>query len=130
MAQPEREVRGLRNDLRVACEALAGRVGGVASQLVVDGEALAELAPLRSDVDALVADVGGEGGLGVRLLGQVAPLETVPSSGARDDSEGDFTSLEAAVLQSTETTNSDLWGLAGLFTGFLTLVALFKVVRP
>jgi hypothetical protein len=134
MAQPEREVRGLRNDLRVSCEALYGRVGGVSAQLAevvdADGHLLEALQDVRGGEDDLVAALAPVGGLGVRLLGQVSPLETLPTEGSQSESDDSFASLEAAVVSNTETANSDMWGIAGFFVGIFALFGVYKLVRP
>lgn len=134
MPQPDREIRGLRNDTRAFCEqsflegtgqlqVLEEMVGELQNQVRIDQE--------NHEIgEQLLQELGPTGEVPVVLAGQRVPVETVLTNQAESSTEGNFEGLEQMVLQSTETTNSDLWGIAGLFVGFLTLAAVYKLVRP
>ncbi len=134
MAQPEREVRGLRNDLREVCAIDAAgleRLIGLAEGLKGVAEAVKDDDDeVRVELRQVHEDLTAAAGVPVAIAGQRAPLETVPSSSAESASEDDFAAVEQAVLTDAETGNSNMWGIAGLFCGFMTLGVLYKVVRP
>lgn len=134
MAQPEREIRGLRNDLRALCQQLLSddlpqlaRLEGIESglQSVVEADH-----GLGDQVHALSEQLELPDGSPVRIVGSEAVVETRSSAPTEGAIEGNFERVEQAVVTGTETSNSNLWGLAGLFVGFGTLFCLYKMVRP
>ena len=128
MAQPQREVRGLRNDLRESCAAVDGRLLVVLEALekgLVGGEVREEL--LRQ----LDRDVTPEAGVPTRIVGQSGPVETKVAEGTVTVANPtDVTPVKAAVEDNSETFNSSAWAIAGLFVGFGLLVVIWKLVRP
>jgi hypothetical protein len=138
MVQPDREIRALRNDVRASCERAALDAAAAAERLARVVAVLEEMVAAEGDVAQAVAAVTKQlqvsEGQPVRVVGQGAPLLTTPSASSEGASESNFEGLEASVEQSVltdaETSNSNMWGIAGLFCGFMTLGALFKVVRP
>lgn len=130
MAQPERELRGLRNDLRDSCAALAVRLAHVGE---MSEGTYSALDSVIARLDLVREDLNGGPGIRARIVGQEGgPIETVSSasSGGESVTVSNLEGVENAVVQDAETVNAALWGIAGLFCGFLLLGVLFKVVRP
>lgn len=128
MPQPEREIRGLRNDVRETCLAESAelqRIGNVLDGVNADAD------EIRNATQAAQALLGQEGGLPVKLAGQSAVIETTSAGGGSETvTVANLEGVENAVTQDAETVNSALWGIAGLFVGFLLLGVVFKLVRP
>jgi hypothetical protein len=104
-------------------ERLEGVEAGV--QSVVEAEHATAAA-----IDELAEQLDQVEGSPVRIVGSEAVVETRDSAPTEGATEANFEGLEAAVVADTETNNSNLWGLAGLFVGFGTLMVLYRVVRP
>lgn len=125
MTQPEREVRGLRNDVREACSALDGRLLQVL-EAVGKSNALAEAAEGK-----LLGILEAEKGLGVEILGQAGPIQAEVAEGTVEVSNPtDVAGVEAAVVDNSETFNSTTWAIFGLVVGFGVLAVFWKLVRP
>jgi hypothetical protein len=128
MPQPDREVRGLRNDLRESCTALDGRLQQLLDALG-KGNAAAEV--LEVKLAQLHADLTGEAGLPVRVEGQAGPIATTVGEGTVAVSNPtDVAGLEAAQHETSETFDSNLWAVFGMVVGFGALAVIWKLVRP
>ena len=128
MPQPEREVRGLRNDVREACSTLDARLVQLLEALG-KGNVLAEV--LEKQLAEIHADLTPEKGLRTTVVGQAAPLEAKVVEGSVSVANPtDVTGVQAAVEDNSETFNSNAWAIAGLFVGFGLLVVIWKLVRP
>jgi hypothetical protein len=128
LGQPEREVRGLRNDLREACAALDGRLSQLLESLG-KGNVIGEVLEVR--LAQLHTDLTGEEGLPIRFLGQAGPVETKVGEGSvAVTNPTDVSGVEAAVDDNSQTFVSNTWAIFGLVLGFALLAVLFKLVRP
>ncbi len=127
MPQPEREVRGLRNDLRDSCAALSDRLDQVSARLqsieTAEGNVLTALDQVHDDLNL-------PGGLPTRFVGQDSSFEAVLPDGVEVTNPPDVGSVQAAVDAGTETSNQNAWAILGVALGFGVLVWLYKVVRP
>lgn len=128
MAQPDREVRGLRNDVRELCAALDGRL---VQLLEAVGKGNVLLETVEGKLIQLHGDLTPEPGLPVRIAGQAGPVQTKVSEGSVAVSNPtDVEGVEDAVVQNSETFNSTSWAIFGLVVGFCLLGVVFKLVRP
>jgi hypothetical protein len=128
MPQPEREVRELRNDLRSVCAVERAQAAEVLLLLeaLVKGQGQA-----HEDSEQLHADLTPKGGLPTALSSQAQPVQvSAPEGGLPVSSPDETAELSAAVLQDSETQNSNVWAIAGLLTGFGFLWVLRKVALP
>ncbi len=128
MAQPDREVRGLRNDLREACAALAARLDEAVAAL---SQVSASAKEGESLLDQVHGDLTSEPGLPVRILGQAGALQTEVAGGSVAVSNPtDVAGVQAAVRDNSETFVSNTWAIFGLVVGFGVLAVFWKLVRP
>jgi hypothetical protein len=128
MPQPEREVRGLRNDVREACATLDARLVQLL-EAVGKGNVIGEV--LEVKLAQLHTDLSPESGLAIRFLGQAGPVETKVAEGTVAVSNPtDVAGVEAAVQDNSETFNSTTWAIFGMVVGFALLAVIFKLVRP
>lgn len=126
MPQPEREVRELRNDLRLVCGVLIEQASEslAALQALAAGQKQA-----HEDSAQLHADLTAEGGLPSKIVGQTAALQVAaPEGGLPVSSPLETAELTAAVQSNSETLDSNLWALAGVAAGFGFLWVLRKLV--
>jgi len=131
MPQPEREIRGLRNDLREACTAQREQLERAVTVLEgVNNDA----DEIRDAVKQLHDDLTPGGGVPVSIAGQTGAVEVFESGEGGGPAENvhvnNLGGVEEAVVSDSETVNQALWGIAGLFVGFLLLGVIYKVVRP
>jgi hypothetical protein len=99
------EVRALRNELADSCKALRY-----------------VLAALRDE-----ASRGADAGEAILA----APLPVDPGGrGVEVTNPPDLEPVTQASLDARDTSHSDLWGLAGMLTGFGLLVAFYRLLRP
>lgn len=128
MPQPERETRGLRNDLRETCLALDGRLQQLL-EAIGKGNTTAEM--LEVKLAELHADLTPEGGLPARIVSQAGPVATTVGEGTVAVSNPtDVSGLEAAQHESSETFDTNLWAVFGMVVGFAVLGVFWKLVRP
>lgn len=128
MPQPEREVRGLRNDLREACATLDARLVQVL-EATGKGNVVGEV--LETQLGEIDADLTPEKGLPTMVVGQAGPIATTVGEGTVAVSNPtDVTGVQTAVESNSETFVSNVWAIAGLLVGFALLAVIYKLVRP
>lgn len=135
MPQPDREVRGLRNDLREACATLDGRLaeavdvlGQVHSQLEALHGITANLQTVQQQQVEVDEESRGHLKDAADRLGATLVVES--PGGVEVSNPTDVAGVEAAVQQDSETFNSTSWAIFGLIVGFGALAVVYKLVRP
>jgi hypothetical protein len=127
MPQPEREIRALRNDGREFCSVEIERFAIVVARL--EGVE-AVLSTLHGDLVTLHGDLSASEGLPVRSESQSGPVQVEAPAGVLVTNPTDVEPVQQAVVENSETLDSNLWAIAGLVAGFALLAVVYKLVRP
>ena len=135
MPQPDREVRGLRNDARESCATLDARLAEVVEVLVqLDGrvEELRGIAGNMQTIQQEQAEFDNDSAEQLHLVAErlTSTLIVEPAGGIEVSNPTNVAGVEDAVLQNSETSNSNIWAIFGMVVGFGLLAALYKLVRP
>lgn len=141
MAQPEREVRELRNDLASFCAVVKE---GQESTDVALAESLSELKAVASHTSGLPAlltqldldlvqlhqDATAAGGVPVSIAGQSAPVGVEAPEGFEVSNPPNVAAVQAAVKEGTETANQNVWAALGMIAGAIGIAFIWRLVRP
>lgn len=143
-----RELSHLRLEAQEVCSAQTDRLDQVIKRLwwvtVEQAEAVRLLPSLESanpipSLEALsetlvelkgsVNQFSTDGDLRASILGS-EDGRPLPISGDIETTPGTDEGVRQAVLDSAETSNQNVWGLAGFFVGLIALAVAYKLVRP